>query len=59
MARVKRDVEHKYLNVSLPVSLLEELDNYSKESRIPKTAIVEFALKSYLDAMQTSDKNLR
>ena len=59
MARAKRDAEHKYLNVSLPVSLLEKLDNYSKESRIPKTAIVEFALNEYLNNMQTSDKNLR
>ena len=41
MARIKRDGEYKYLNVSLPVDLLKRL---------------EFALEDYLDKMQTSDK---
>ena len=56
MARVKRDEEHKYLNVSLPISLLEKLDDYYKESGVSKTRTVEFALRDYLDKMQTCDK---
>lgn len=56
MARAKRDGEHKYLNVSLPVDLLKRLDDYYNESRFNKNTIVEFALAEYLDKMQTSDK---
>lgn len=56
MARIKRDGEYKYLNVSLPVELLKRLDDYCNESRLAKNAIVEFALEDYLDKMQTSDK---
>lgn len=59
MARIKRDGEYKYLNVSLPVDLLKRLDDYYNESRIAKNAIVEFALDEYLDKMQTSDKKQR
>lgn len=53
MARIKRDGEYKYLNVSLPVDLLKRLDDYYNESRIAKNAIVEFALDEYLDKMQS------
>ena len=56
MARAKRDTEHKYLNVSLPVDLLKRLDDYYNKSRYNKNTIVEFALEDYLDKMQTSDK---
>lgn len=56
MARAKRDIEHKYLNVSLPVDLLKRLDDYYSKSRYNKNTIVEFALEDYLDKMQTSDK---
>lgn len=56
MARIKRDGEYKYLNVSLPVELLKKLDDYYNEYRLAKNAIVEFALEDYLDKMQTSDK---
>lgn len=53
MARIKRDGEYKYLNVSLPVDLLKRLDDYYNESRLAKNAIVEFALAEYLDKMQS------
>lgn len=56
MARAKRDEPHKYLNVSLPVDLLERLDDYYNKHRYNKNAIVEFALTEYLDKMDTSDK---
>ena len=59
MARAKRDIEHKYLNVSLPVDLLKRLDDYHRKSRLAKTDIVEFALAGYLDKMQTGDKGHR
>lgn len=53
MARIKRDGEYKYLNVSLPVDLLKRLDNYYNESRFNKNTIVEFALAEYLDKVQS------
>lgn len=53
MARIKRDGEYKYLNVSLPVDLLKRLDDYYNESRFNKNTIVEFALAEYLDKVQS------
>ena len=50
MAREKRDGEFRSLNVRLPEEVLGKLDEYAKESRIPKNAITEFALSEYLDA---------
>ena len=49
MARQKKQGLYKYLNVAMPEELLKRLDSYSSESRIPKTAITELALKEYLD----------
>ena len=50
MAREKRDGEFRSLNVRLPEEVLGKLDEYAKESRIPKNAITELALREYLDA---------
>ena len=50
MAREKRDGEFRSLNVRLPEEVLGKLDEYAKESRIPKNAITELALSEYLDA---------
>lgn len=50
MAREKRDGEFRSLNVRLPEEVLGKLDEYAKESRIPKNAITELALDEYLDA---------
>ena len=50
MAREKRDGEFRSLNVRLPEEVLGKLDEYAKESRIPKNAITELALSVYLDA---------
>lgn len=49
MARAKKQGEFRFLNVNLPVELLDRLDNYSDETRIPKVAIAEIALREYLD----------
>lgn len=49
MPRQKKPGTYKYLNVAMPEELLKRLDKYSEESRIPKTAITELALKEYLN----------
>lgn len=49
MARAKKEGSFHFLNVQLPDDLLERLTDYSNQSRIPKTAITEMALKEYLD----------
>ena len=49
MARAKKQGEFRFLNVNLPVELLDRLDDYSDETRIPKVAIAEIALREYLD----------
>lgn len=47
MARPKK--EGSYLNAKLPAEIIERVNAYSEATRIPKTAIVEMALKEYLD----------
>lgn len=47
MARAKK--EGSYLNAKLPTETIERVRAYSEQTRIPKTAIVEIALKEYLD----------
>lgn len=56
MAREKRDGEFRSLNVRLPEEVLDKLDEYAKESRIPKNAITELALSEYLDARLKRNK---
>lgn len=47
MARAKK--EGSYLNAKLPTEIIKRVCAYSEQTRIPKTAIVEIALKEYLD----------
>ena len=54
MARAKKQGEFRFLNVNLPVELLDRLNNYSDETRIPKVAIAEIALREYLDKFASS-----
>ena len=54
MARAKKQGEFRFLNVNLPVELLDRLDNYSDETRIPKVAIAEIAIREYLDKVTLS-----
>ena len=56
MSRDKKQGEFRFLNVNLPVELLDKLDEYSEKTRIPKVAITEMALKEYLEKV-TTDKN--
>ena len=46
---------YQILNVNLPVELLDRLDNYSDETRIPKVAIAEIAIREYLDKVAPSE----
>lgn len=59
MARAKKQGEFRFLNVNLPVELLDRLDNYSDETRIPKVAIAEIALRKYLDEVAPVKKTNR
>jgi len=47
MARQKKDTEARTFR--LTTELLKKLDDYSEESMIPKTAIVEKAIEEYLE----------
>lgn len=54
MARQKKDAKHVTYFIS--VDILEQLDKYYEETGVPKTTIVEKALKAYLDKKKTSDE---
>ena len=49
MGRKKRDDNYRYLNVAISAETLEKLDHYVETSRVPKTAVTEFALLEYLN----------
>ena len=60
MARAKKDSEARTFRLS--PEILERLDNYSEETSIPKTAVVEKSLKMYRDANEQNigaEKNKR
>lgn len=54
MARPRK--EGSYLNAKLPTEIIERVSAYSEKTRIPKTAIVEMALKEYLDKVDPVKK---
>jgi predicted DNA-binding protein len=54
MARPRK--EGSYLNAKLPTEIIERVSAYSEKTRIPKTAIVEMALKEYLDKVDPVEK---
>ena len=47
MARPKKD--GKIIHYNIRKNLVERLDTYSDKSMMPKTTIIEIALKEYLD----------
>lgn len=49
MARAKKEGNFKFLNVQIPEDIIERLSEYSAQSRIPKNAVTEMALREYLD----------
>ena len=55
MARPRK--EGSYLNAKLPTEIIERVSAYSEKTRIPKTAIVEMALKEYLDKVDPVKDN--
>lgn len=54
MARQKKDAKHVTYFIS--TDILDKLDKYYKDTGIPKTTIVEKALKAYLDKKEATDK---
>lgn len=57
MARAKK--KGSYLNAKLPTEIIERVSAYSEATRIPKTAIVEMALKEYLDKVAPVKKTAK
>lgn len=47
MARQRK--EGMFINCKVKQEIFDRLDEYSKESMVPKTAIVEKAVEEYLD----------
>lgn len=47
MPRAKKD--GKYINIYMDRMILEAAEQYSKETHIPKTALIEVAVKEYLE----------
>lgn len=54
MPRPKKD--GKVINYYVRKDLVERLDAYSEKSMIPKTSIVEAALKEYLDKAESKEQ---
>ncbi len=50
MSRPRKD--GKFINAYVKKDIVDRVDAYSEESRIPKTAILEVALEEYLDKVQ-------
>lgn len=50
MSRPTKD--SKALNIKIDTELYKQLEQYSKESRLTKTAIVELALEEYLKKLR-------
>ena len=48
MARAKREGNFHFLNVKINDDIMQKLDAYSEQTRIPKNAITEMALVEYL-----------
>ena len=47
MARQRKDGE--FINVKIRQDIADKLNQYAKDSMIPKTSIVEKAIEEYLD----------
>ena len=52
MAKPKKD--GKYINIFMIRELAERLEAYSAETGIPKTFLIEKAVKAYLDEKENS-----
>lgn len=54
MARAKK--EGSFINCKIKSNIFNELNRYSEESLIPKTAIVEKALEEYFKKIKEREK---
>ena len=54
MARAKK--EGQFLNTKLPQDIFDKVTEYSDRTRIPKTAVVEMALREYMDKVSPAGK---
>lgn len=55
MARERKDGE--FVNVKVRQDIADRLNQYTKDSMIPKTSIVEKAIEEYLDRNAPVKKN--
>jgi len=54
MAKPKKD--GKYVNIYMDRELAERLEAYSDETGIPKTFVIEKAVKAYLDQKEDQEQ---
>ena len=54
MAKPKKD--GKYINIYMARELAERLETYSEETGVPKTFVIEKAVKGYLDQMDEKEQ---
>lgn len=54
MAKPKKD--GKYVNIYMERELAERLESYSDETGIPKTFVIEKAVKAYLEKKEESSQ---
>ena len=57
MARERKDGE--FVNVKVRQDIADRLNQYTKESMIPKTALVEKAIEEYLNKVAPVKKNAK
>lgn len=55
MPRIKK--QGRFLNAKVSDEIFDRVEIYSRESLLPKTAIVELALREYLDKNMKHKKN--
>lgn len=55
MPRIKK--QGRFLNAKVSDEIFDRVEIYSRESLLPKTAIVELALREYLDKNMKRKKN--
>ncbi len=56
MARAKKEGNYHFLNVQIKDKIMNKLDTYSAQTRIPKNAITEMALTEYLKDKVSDDE---
>ena len=57
MAQERKEVNRTRFSTSVDIKLLETLDNLSKETRIPKSKLVDMALEMLFEKYKIEENN--